>query len=333
MGILSLNISVELGAIMKYRLPPLLALRAFEASARHLSFTKAGTELHLTQGAISRHIRILESFLGHPLFLRLTRKIELTQLGQEYFSSVQQALTLISKATNVATRDTHRVLTLDVLPSLATYWLIPRLSDFTERHRDIEVRLVSSIEPVDLLNNEADVAIRVGKVPNTRHDRRAPRIDLNMTDSWNGLHIEPLFPDVLVPIVSRGLVDQVGPIEKPADVLKFRLINMASRRYAWIDWLACYDLQLSDDIEMLDFGHFFMALQAAKHGKGVALVPRIIFEKCDNRGDLFMPLAGEFPSAGAYYLLAREDALGDQAVRLLCEWIAEEAGQLTQSAP
>jgi LysR family glycine cleavage system transcriptional activator len=311
------TVGIETGATMKYRLPPLLALRAFEASAR--------TELNLTQGAISRQIRTLENFLGHKLFVRQTRKIELTHSGQEYFSSVQQALTIISQATCAAIRDTHRVLTLDALPSLATYWLIPRLSSFTERHRDIEVRLVSSIDPVDLPNFEADVAIRVGKVPNTHYDRRAPRIDLNMTDNWNGLHIEPLFPDVLVPIVSRRLIEEVGPIDKPADLFKFRLINMASRRYAWIDWLACYDLQLPDDIDMLDFGHFFMALQAAKNGKGVALVPRIIFENFDNRDGLIMPLAGEFPSAGAYYLLAREDALEDQAVRLLCEWIAEEA--------
>ncbi|ODV42433.1 hypothetical protein AWV79_27135 [Cupriavidus sp. UYMMa02A] len=289
--------------------------------------------MHLTQGAISRQIRLLESFLGHKLFVRLTRKIELTSVGQEYVTSVEQALTIISQATSVAARDTRRVLTLDVLPSLATYWLMPRLSRFTEQHRDIEVRLISSIDPVDLRNNEVDLAIRVGKVPGMRYDRRAPRIDLSMTDSWKNLHIAPLFPDVLIPIVSRNLVAEVGPIREVADLFNFPLINIASRRYAWTDWLACYDLDLPADIDMLDFGHFFMALQAAKDGKGIALVPQIIFESCDSRDGLIMPLAGEFPSAGAYCLMAREEALDDQAVRLLCEWISKEATHFAQPGP
>ncbi len=317
---------------MNYRLPPLLALRAFEASARHLSFTKAGTELHLTQGAISRQIRLLESFLGHKLFVRLTRKIEMTHAGQEYFESVQEALTIISHATRRAVRDTHRVLTLDVLPTLATHWLMPKLAHFTERHRDIEVRLISSIEPVDVHNEEADIAIRVGKVPGTRYDRSAPRIDLDMTDNWKGLYIEYLFPDVLIPVVSPQLINDVGPIDTPDDLLQYRLINTASRRYAWTDWLACHGLQQPVDAHALDFGHFFMALQAARDGKGVAIVPQVIFENYEGRSELVAPFPGGMQSAGAYYLLARESALQDEAIRLLCEWLTEEAAHFSLQA-
>jgi LysR family transcriptional regulator, glycine cleavage system transcriptional activator len=316
---------------MNHRLPPLLALRAFETSARHLSFTKAGEELHLTQGAISRQIRLLESFLGLKLFVRLTRKIEMTPAGLEYFRSVQEALNIISHATRRAVRDTHRVVTLDVLPTLATHWLMPRLDQFSESHRNIEVRLISSIGPVNLHSEEVDVAIRVGKIPGQRHDRRAPRIDLDMTENWKDVYVEPLFPDVLVPVVSPRLVDTVGPIAAPADLLHYRLINTASRQHAWSDWLALYGLRPPVDSNALDFGHFFMALQAARDAKGVAIVPQVLFENYEGRDELIAPLPGEVPSAGSYYLLTREGALEDQAVRLLWDWLTREASYFSRA--
>jgi len=313
---------------MSYRLPPLLALRAFEASTRHLSFTKAGEELHLTQGAISRQIRLLESFLGQKLFVRLTRKIEMTPAGLEYFRSIQQALDIISAATRRTIRDTHRVVTLDVLPTLATCWLMPRLAQFTESHRDIEVRLISSIDPVNLHGEKVDVAIRVGKVPGQRYDRRAPRIDLDMTENWKKVYVEPLFADILVPVVSRHLLDAVGPIDQPSDLLQYRLINTASRRHAWPDWLALHGLRVPDDDTPLDFGHFFITLQAVRDGKGVALVPKVVLENYEWRDELVVPLPVEVPSAGAYHLLTREGAQEDEAIRQLCDWLIDEASRL-----
>ncbi|VVD80975.1 Glycine cleavage system transcriptional activator [Pandoraea iniqua] len=313
---------------MSYRLPPLLALRAFEASTRHLSFTKAGEELHLTQGAISRQIRLLESFLGQKLFVRLTRKIEMTPAGVEYFRSIRQALDIISMATHRAVRDPHRIVTLDVLPTLATCWLMPRLAQFTEAHRDIEVRLISSIDPVNLHSEKVDVAIRVGKVPGQRYDRRAPRIDLDMTENWKDVYVEPLFPDILVPVVSAHLMDAVGPINEPADLLQYRLINTASRRHAWPDWLALQGLRVPDDANPLDFGHFIITLQAVKDGKGVALVPKAVLENYEGRDELVVPPLGEVSSAGAYHLLMREGAQEDGAVRVLRDWLAQEASRL-----
>lgn len=313
---------------MSYRLPPLLALRAFEASTRHLSFTKAGEELHLTQGAISRQIRLLESFLGQKLFVRLTRKIEMTPAGLEYFRSIQQALDIISAATRRTIRDTHRVVTLDVLPTLATCWLMPRLAQFTESHRDIEVRLISSIDPVNLHGEKVDVAIRVGKVPGQRYDRRAPRIDLDMTENWKKVYVEPLFADILVPVVSRQLLDAVGPIDQPSDLLQYRLINTASRRHAWPDWLALHGLRVPDDDTPLDFGHFFITLQAVRDSKGVALVPKVVLENYEWRDELVVPLPVEVPSAGAYHLLTREGAQEDEAIRQLCDWLIDEASRL-----
>ncbi|OAJ63407.1 hypothetical protein A6V36_18120 [Paraburkholderia ginsengiterrae] len=318
------------GDRMSYRLPPLLALRAFEASGRHLSFTKAANELHLTQGAISRQIRLLESFLGHKLFIRLTRKIELTRAGDEYFQAVQQALTIISQATRQTVLDSHRILTLDILPTLATHWLMPRLAGFTECHPGIEVRIVSSIEPADLHSGDTDVAIRVGRLPGARYDRRAPRVDLAMIDNWKGLNIDPLFPDTLIPVVSRKLMDAVGEIATPADLLQYRLINTASRRHAWHDWLAWYGLTAPQDANPLDLGHFFMALQAARDSKGIALVPEVIFANYEWRDELLAPLPAEVPSAGGYYLFTLESTNDDHAVCCLREWILNEAALIAQ---
>ena len=157
----------------KRRLPPLNALRGFDAAARHLSFTKAAEELHLTQGAISRQVKELELHLGQELFRRLTRRIELTTEGEQFFQTVEAILDELERAGGrfAQTRD-RTTLTVSVLPTIASIWLMPRLHVLNSLHPEIELRVVSSIEPADLLAHEADVAIRVGRLPGRAH--RAP---------------------------------------------------------------------------------------------------------------------------------------------------------------
>ena len=314
-------------------LPPLLSLKAFEAAARHLSFTAAGSELHLTQGAISRHIKLLETYLKAKLFIRYIRRVELTEIGQEYFLSVQNALLDIERATISARRDSRRRITLDVLPTLNSLWVMPRLASFTEAHPNIELRLVSSISPVDFRTHEVDVAIRVGRFPGNKYPKRHPRIELEMVGSWKDVTAQYLFPDVLVPVISRKLLEQGRPIETPADLLSYRLIHTASRRYAWGDWLANHGLRVPARSDQLDFGHFFMAIRGAKDCKGVAIVPRIFFEIFPHDPDLVCPLPGEIESAGAYYLLTRESQSDDPSIRLLVEWILAEAEHIAGRPP
>ena len=144
----------------KRRLPPLNALRGFEASARHLSFTKAAEELNLTQGAVSRQVQELEAYCGEPLFRRMTRRIELTPEGEQFFRVVEAMLDDLERAANrFGRRDAKKKLTITALPTIATVWLMPRLHLFTSRNPDIEVRIVSSIEPADLLATEAGAVI------------------------------------------------------------------------------------------------------------------------------------------------------------------------------
>ena len=313
---------------MPRRLPPLLTLRAFEAAARHMSFTLAAAEMHLTQGAISRQVRSLEEFLGHRLFERHTRRIALTRLGEEYHRAVQQALDDIEQATERVRRDTDRVIvTLNVLPTLGLLWLMGILSRFTILHPSIDIRLVSSIHPVNFEMDDVDIALRVGRLPGAQYEARQPRIELTMASSWNKIAAEKLFDDVLVPVASYALAAQ-HPVVRPEDVLQHQLIHTASRRHAWHDWLGLHGLEAPEPIEALDFGHFFMAIRAAKDGKGVAILPQIIASCLAGDPDLVTLLPNEVPSAGGYYLLTRESQRNETAIRTVCDWLRTEADAL-----
>lgn len=313
---------------MPHRLPPLLALRAFEAAGRHLSFTAAGAELCITQGAVSRQVRHLEDFLQKKLFLRLTRRVELTDVGREYLDAVQQALGLVEAATRKCLGHEHRTLTIDVLPTLGTLWLMPRLAQFSNAHPNIEVRLVTSINPANLQSKELDMAIRVGRLPGKRYNAASPRVDLQLAMSWQGVEVYPLFEDVLVPVMSRALAQQGKPIFGPEDLLQYRLINNATRRNAWADWLTSQKIPVDDATMSLDYGHFFMTLQAAKDGQGIALIPRAIFENIPISDELFCPLPIEVPSAGEYYLLTKDSISHDPAAVALRDWLLGEAEAL-----
>jgi len=310
---------------MSSRHPPLLALRAFEASARHMSFTLAAAELFLTQGAISRQIRTLEDFLGQKMFNRYTRRIELTPAGEEYYRAVQQALGDIEAATrHIMQEHEHRVITVNVLPTFGIGWLMPRLGAFSETYPHIDVRLVSSIEPVNFQAGEVDVAIRVGQLPGAKYRAGQPRIELEMVKSWKGVSAEYLFPDVLVPLISRKLLSQGKEIRTVQDLLHYRLIHTASRKHAWPDWLAAHGVRLGSRGESLHFGHFFMGLRAAQNCKGVAIVPEIVLDSFGAGADLIRPFPPDIESAGSYYLLTAETGLKDRAIQVFRNWLLAE---------
>jgi LysR family glycine cleavage system transcriptional activator len=311
---------------MPSRYPPLLALPAFEASARHLSFTKAADELFLTQGAISRQIRTLEDFLGQKLFDRYTRRVELTAAGAEYYLAIRQSLGDIENATRRAmgTRE-RQVITLSILPTLGNGWLMPRLATFSETYPHIDVRLVSSIEPVNFQSGEIDAAIRVGSLPGTPQKPGRPRIELEMVTNWKGVAAEYLFPDVLVPVMAKKLLAQGKPVTSAKDLLSYRLIHTASRKHAWPDWLAAHGVRLTSRTDSINFGHFFMGLRAAQNCKGVAIVPSVVFDHFNEGSDLVCPLPADVESAGGYYLLTRDSAAQDPSVHIFCNWLLAEA--------
>lgn len=315
--------------IEKRDLPPLSTLRGFEAAARHVSFKDASDELRLTQGAISRQIKTLEGYLGFPLFARGTRKVVLTHAGEQLFLVVRDALDAIEQTTShLRSNPSQKTLVISVLPTLASTWVMPRLHSFIEAHSDIEVRIVASIEQVDFQKDNIDVAIRVGRLPGVRYGREQPRIDLRMVDRWDGVVVDELFPDILVPVLSEQLAKE-REIVRPTDLLEFPLIHTSTRRFAWPDWLRAHGItNTSKRQKKYEFSHFFMSLDAALRGQGVAIVPRIVASLYRGRDQLIFPLPAKIPSAGAYYVLTREPSLQKPEVSQLHNWVVDEASRL-----
>ncbi len=313
---------------MKRRLPPLLALRAFEAVARHLSFTRAAEELNVTQAAVSRQVRLLEDHLRRKLFTRLTRRIELTSEGKTYYQAIHSAFDQIEEATSAANRKRPRTtLSISVLPSIGSLWLMPRLTSFWQANRDIDVQLISSIQPADFSAGNIDMAISVGKLPGKRYNGNAPRIDSVMVKDWQGIHADLLFPDMLIPVCSKQLLDQGCALTHPTDLQHYRLIHTSVRRFAWQDWLAGNGAQLDPLKHAIEFGQYFMSLQAAREGEGIAIVPSILVDSFDPNGELIRPFPTILPSAGEYYLLTQRDRYNERAIQRFRDWILEQSAQ------
>lgn len=315
------------------RLPPLNTLCGFEAAARHLSFTRAARELGLTQGAISRQVRDLETFLGRPLFRRMIRAVELTLDGEDFLRAVQVALAGLEQASASLSQDTRqKQITVSILPTLASLWLMPRLHLFTQANPETEITIISSIEPADLLAHEADVAIRVGRLPGRLYRPDQPRIALEMVTDWSGVHVEELFPDILVPVCAPSLIAGRHDL-CPREVLDLPLIHTTTRPDGWTDWLDAHGVPFERPLGYaFEFGHFFMSLDAARAGLGLAIIPGAIFANYPSRGELIAPVQSgrdaDVGSAGEYYLLVHEDRRGLPHVQAFRTWLLNQASAL-----
>lgn len=318
---------------MRYALPPLTALRVFEVAGRHQSFSSAALELHVTQGAVSRQILALEEELGTKLFIRQAQGVVLTEAGRSYFNDVQNALEQIQESTaTLLAKRTRKKLLVSVLPTVGSYWLMPRLAHFAERHPDIETLIISSTGPVDLHSREADVAIRVGALPGKQYPQRAPRVDLTMVPDWHGLLADELAPEYLVPVLTRALKRDVSDFKSARDVIGAPLIHTTIRRHAWPDWLNSHGLTQADQASQQrkhEYPHFFMSLQAAREGKGIALLPEIVFSD-PSLSDLLALRQFKVRSAGEYYLLSLQERSKEREIRLFREWMHEQVNSAPQ---
>ncbi|WMQ74943.1 MAG: Glycine cleavage system transcriptional activator [Sodalis sp.] len=232
---------------MSKRLPPLNALRVFDAAARHLSFTKAADELFVTQAAVSHQIKSLEDFFGLKLFRRRNRSLLLTEEGQSYYLDIKEIFSALAEATRkLQSRSAKGALTVSLLPSLAMQWLVPQLSSFNATWLGIDVLQAMDREE-DELAEGLDVAIFYGRC------------------NWPGLRVKMLYAEYLLPVCVPVLLTGVHPLKTPADLIYHALLHDASRR----KWLA-YSRQL--DVNQLNvqqgpiFSHSAMVLQAAIHG-------------------------------------------------------------------
>jgi LysR family transcriptional regulator, glycine cleavage system transcriptional activator len=318
-------LSTKVSIFMARHLPSLTSLRAFEAAARHLSFTLAAEELHVTQGAVSRQIKHLEFYLQRPLFRRLSRSLELTPEGESYFRPLREALDAMERATiRALDGNQDRVLTLSVLPTLAMRWIIPRLPKFNELHPEIEIHMVTSIKPADF-NSDIDMAIRVGSPGSDSGEDVGAKIDLVMARDWSSIEAELLMPDAIVPVCTPKLAEGDPPLHTIADLSRHTLLHTGTRPRAWSDWLRamnCGDFPVNTEPS---FGHFFMTLQAAFQGKGVACLPDVLVADDLASGRLIAPFNQPLTSSGSYYMLFRKHQRDLPKLSAFRAWLRREA--------
>jgi LysR family glycine cleavage system transcriptional activator len=244
--------------MLRRRLPPLNAMRAFEAAARHLSFTKAADELAVTQAAVSHQVKSLEDWLGRPLFRRRNRAVYLTEDGQQYLRELTEALDLMTDATRrILAGGDGGVLTVSVLPSFATKWLVPRLGDFRNLRPDIDVRISANPDREDFRSSDVDLAIRAG------------------SGEWDDVHKQHLMTEDLYPVCSPRLLQGPNPLRTPADLVHHTLLQDDDDRDEWRVWLtmAGVDWQAAgiDPGRGTRFDDSSMLLQAAIEGQGIAI--------------------------------------------------------------
>ena len=293
--------------VLSRRLPPLNALRAFEAAARHLSFTRAASELHVTQTAISHQIRALEERLGVRLFRRLPRGLLLTEEAQRYLPPIRDAFDQIALATERLTAvGGSATLTVSVLPSFATKWLVPRLGRFRAAHPDLDLRISASSQLVDFARDDVDVGIRMGR------------------GTYPGLRVERLFGESLVPVCSPQLLEGAQPLRRPEDLRHHLLLH--DEDYAgWELWLGLAGVEGVDARRGPIFTDSGMVVQAAAEGQGVALARRLLAAGDLAAGRLIQPFDVSIPHDLAYYLVCPEATAEQPKIAAFRGWLMAEA--------
>jgi LysR family glycine cleavage system transcriptional activator len=301
---------------MSDALPPLNALRAFSAAARHLSFTRAAQELHVTQTAVSHQMRILEQHLGLPLFVRLPRRLTLTPEGQAYARELGHVFERVAQATAALRADPGREqLSLTTTQSVAARWLTPRLGRFIAGHPDTDLRLIATERFVDFAREPVDVGIRFG------YGRYA------------GLRSEKVMDDELFPVCSPALLGggsarAAGRRTRRALDLRRCVLLHDDSADGWRRWLrASAGVGIGAGVDV-GRGHTFtdanLTLQAAADGHGVALGRRVLVARDLASGLLVRPFAQSVPCEQAYYLVTSEHAADQPKVRRFRAWLLDE---------
>lgn len=312
---------------MANRLPPLNALRAFEAAARHLSFMKAAEELHVTPAAISHQIKALEEYLDVQLFRRLNRKLELTDVAQACLPKLREGFDcLVEAIRRVRAHESIETLAVSVAPALASKWLIPRLHRFVTAHPDVDVRITASIRLIDVkkkgrsasmeqlghLMEDTDIAIRFG------------------TGEYPGFRVDKLFSVSVIPMCSPQLLKGEHPLRQPEDLRHHTLIQddtvyFDEAKPDWEKWLKAAGVKGVDATRGPHFSHAALALEAAADGLGVALGILKLAASDLAAGRLVIPFQLSLPLHFAYYVLCAGVACDRPDVAVFRNWLLEEA--------
>jgi LysR family transcriptional regulator, glycine cleavage system transcriptional activator len=297
---------------MSRRLPPLNSLKAFEAAARHLSFTKAADELFVTQAAVSHQIKSLESFLGMKLFLRKNRTLLLTEEGQGYYLDIKDIFSSLQDATQrLLARGAKGAITVALPPSFAIQWLVPRIHKFSAEHPDIDVRIKAVDFDEGHLTDDVDVAVYYGK------------------GRWSGLHADKLHTEYLTPICSPMLFQSDKPLEELDDLRHHTLLHDASRE-AWKNWIRHFNVLGVNVNQGPVFSHSMLVLQAAALGQGIALGHSVLARPEIQAGRLICPFDEKLITRNAYYLVCHESQAELGKIATFRQWVINQVQEEQQ---
>jgi LysR family glycine cleavage system transcriptional activator len=297
----------------RYDLPPLAQLEAFEAAARHLSFTRAGDELALTQSAVSRQIAALEAHYGLPLFRRLHRALRLTDEGQRLLQVVGDVLARLHEVGGELKREQRaKTVVVTTTPGFAGLWLIPRLADFTASRPDVDVRISAAYTLVNLNRDGFDLAIRYQAEERAREGA------------------ELLFGEVVMPVCSpRLLRDRSRPLKTPADLRHHVLLHLDSGPGAdlqdWPIWLRAMKLDDIKPASVIHFSQFDQLINAAIDGQGIALGRSPLLDKHLRDRKLMAPFKRAMASPRSYYLERSNGASRKPEVQDFAAWVLAQA--------
>ncbi|MBU0725354.1 MAG: transcriptional regulator GcvA [Alphaproteobacteria bacterium] len=292
---------------MSRRLPPLTAIRAFEAAARLLSFTKAAQELNVTQAAVSHQVKALEGWLNLPLFRRSSRALFLTDEGQTYLAVVRDCLDKLAEGTHrLQARDKAGRLTVSTFQSFAAVWLVPRLGRFRLQHPEIDVWVAASDAIVDFNQEDIDCGIRYG------------------TGRWPGVKAVRFMTESIFPVCSPKLLNGPHPLRVPEDLVRHTLLHDHMHE-DWRMWLMAAGVADIDSARGPTFSHSSMVLQAAIDGQGVALGRSALMREAIAEGKLVQPFKFSLNAHHSYYFICPEASADRPKVIAFRDWLFAEA--------
>jgi len=294
---------------MRQRLPPLNALKAFEAAARHESFTRAAEELFVTQGAVSHQVKALESELGLKLFNRERQRLVLTEAGRDYLGVVRDALDRIALGTErLLQRQNAGALTVSTSPDFAAKWLVHRLGHFAEAHPEIDLRVSATLHHVDFAREEVDMAVRHGD------------------GNWPGLDTVRLSSEQLFAVCSPKLLTGRRRLTKPSDMLKYPLIHMDSRA-DWSKWLQAAALEDAAVIHGPVLNRASMVIDAAINGQGIALARTTLAAWDLINARLVRPFPEALRLSKTYWIICPKATSALPKIKTFRDWLMTEAAQ------
>ena len=297
-------------------LPSTMSLRVFESAARHLSFSRAGEELSLTQSAVSRQIRTLETMLRLKLFNRVRQRLALTPAGAAYAPEVRAVLSRIEAATLelLSHQGLGGVLNLGILPTFGTRWLIPRMGSFARAHPHVTVNFSTRATAFDFGSEHLDAGIHFGD-----------------PGKWPGVTAHRLMGEEVVPICAPSLMRK--RLRSLKDLGNQTLLQHVTRPHAWQEWLAAAGVRDVSPMKGPRFEHFQMVIQAAVAGLGVAIMPRFLIEEELASGELAIPFDQPVRSTQAYYFVYPEEKQELPALRAFRDWLLAQVGPAAQPRP